>query len=200
MIESRLTSTMSPSVPIANSILKSPSRSQPPLRFAFILTQDFWKICNFNLYPYGNAKRVQNGSSWAFTCQHGPAECQGNLIETCAIKKYDLYTQALPFIICLEASPNNWDANGRKCAQLYNLDWNAINQCATSQEGVNFIVEMAQKTEALNPPHTYVPWVVVNDQHTQSTESAVISNMVRYVCSIYKGSVKIDACNWFLSF
>lgn len=57
------------------------------------------------------------------------------------------------------------------------------------------MVEMAQKTEALVPAHTYVPWVVVNDQHTQSTESAVISNMVRYVCSIYKGTVKIDACN-----
>lgn len=54
---------------------------------------------------------------------------------------------------------------------------------------------MAEKTEALNPPHTYVPWIVVNDQHTQSTESAVASNMVRFVCSIYRGPVKIDACN-----
>jgi len=161
--------------------------------------QDFWKICNFNLYPYGNAKRVQNGSSWNFTCQHGDAECQGNLIEACAIKKYDLYTQALPFIICLESNPNNWDANGKKCAQTYNLDWNAISQCSKSQEGVKYIVEMAENTEALVPKHTYVPWVVVNDQHTQSTESAVTSNMVRYVCSVYRGSVKIDACNWFLS-
>jgi len=52
-------------------------------------TKDFWKICEFNFYPYGNGKRVQNGSSWAFTCQHGVKECQGNLIEACAIRKYD---------------------------------------------------------------------------------------------------------------
>lgn len=64
-------------------------------------TKDFWKICEFNLYPYGNAKRAQNGSSWAFTCQHGVRECQGNLIEACAIRKFDYYSQGLPFALCL---------------------------------------------------------------------------------------------------
>lgn len=74
--------------------------------------QDFWKICNFNLYPYGNAKRVQNGSEWIFTCQHGPRECEGNVIEACALKKYDLASQALPFIICLEGDSSNWTRSG----------------------------------------------------------------------------------------
>lgn len=65
-------------------------------------TKDFWKICDFNLYPYGNAKRSQNGSLWNFTCQHGVKECQGNLIEACANKKAtDHNTQAIPFFICL---------------------------------------------------------------------------------------------------
>jgi interferon gamma-inducible protein 30 len=53
---------------------------------------------------------------------------------------------------------------------------------------------MAIQTENLVPAHTYVPWVVVNGAHSQSTESAVEANMVRYVCSIYKGTEKIDAC------
>lgn len=35
-------------------------------------TKDFWKICDFNFFSYGNARRVQNGSSWNITCQHGP--------------------------------------------------------------------------------------------------------------------------------
>jgi interferon gamma-inducible protein 30 len=76
-----------------------------------------------------------------------------------------------------------------------NLDWNAIYSCSTSAEGIEAIVKIAEKTESLSPAHTYVPWIVVNDQHTQSTESAVSSNMVRFVCSIYRGPVKIDACN-----
>lgn len=64
-------------------------------------TKDFWKICEFNIFPYGNARRAQNGSQWAYTCQHGVKECQGNLIEACAAKKFDFYIQGLPFIICL---------------------------------------------------------------------------------------------------
>lgn len=157
-------------------------------------TKDFWKICDFDLYPYGNAKRTKNGDSWNFTCQHGVRECQGNFIETCALKLYDKYTQALPFIICLESNSNDWTTQGKKCASQYNLDWNKIDSCATSQVGVQYLVEMAVATENLVPAHTYVPWVVVNGAHSQSTESAVQSNMVRYVCSIYSGPEKIDAC------
>ena len=43
-------------------------------------TKDIWKISDFFLHPYGNAKSVQNGSSWSFTCQHGARECEGNMI------------------------------------------------------------------------------------------------------------------------
>lgn len=54
---------------------------------------------------------------------------------------------------------------------------------------------MADVTERLEPPHTYVPWVVINDKHSSSSESNLLTNMVKYVCSIYKGPIKIDACN-----
>jgi hypothetical protein len=68
------------------------------------------------------------------------------LIETCAIKKYDLYTQALPFIICLEGNTNDWIQSGKNCAKQLNLDWNVIAQCSTSAEGINYEVQMAQAT------------------------------------------------------
>jgi interferon gamma-inducible protein 30 len=90
------------------------------------------------------------------------------LIETCAIKKYDLYTQALPFIICLEGDTTDWARSGQKCASQLGLDWNLINTCSKAQEGVNYLVEMAVATEKLVPAHTYVPWVVVNGVHSSS--------------------------------
>lgn len=74
------------------------------------------------------------------------------------------------------------------------MDWNIINTCATGKEGNDIMYEMSQLTDKLNPSHTYVPWIVVNDKHSSSSENAVISNMVRYVCSIYAGTEKIDAC------
>jgi interferon gamma-inducible protein 30 len=56
------------------------------------------------------------------------------------------------------------------------------------------MVENAIATEKLQPAHTYVPWIVVNDAHSTSTENAVTNNMVKYVCSIYTGPEKIAAC------
>lgn len=73
-------------------------------------TKDLWLISDFRAIPYGNARTTQNGTSWSFTCQHGVNECVGNMIEACAINMYDWYTKALPFIICIEANPNNWSA------------------------------------------------------------------------------------------
>ena len=89
------------------------------------------------------------------------------------MKKNDLYTKALPFIICLEENSNDWTAQGKKCAASNGLDWAEISKCATSDEGLQYHADMGKITDALVPAHTYVPWVVVNDQHTSSSESGV---------------------------
>ena len=83
---------------------------------------------------------------------------------------------------------------GKKCATQYGLDWEKINSCATSKQGRQYVAEVADATDKLQPAHTYVPWIVVNGAHSSSSESSVQSNMVKYVCSIYKGSLKVDAC------
>jgi len=46
------------------------------------------------------------------------------------------------------------------------LSWESINSCATSEQGIGYEVEMAKATEVLQPPHTYVPWVVINGKHS----------------------------------
>jgi interferon, gamma-inducible protein 30 len=100
-------------------------------------TKDFWKICDFNLYPWGNANRRQAGSDWEIICQHGPTECEGNVIETCALKFYEKYSKAIPFIICLEEAAPNWTA-GEACAKNLGLDWAKIESCANSSQGHQF--------------------------------------------------------------
>lgn len=73
-----------------------------------VKTQDIFKISDIRVYPYGNARWAQNGSTYSFTCQHGAKECQGNIIEVCALRLYDPEKQGLPFIICLEGNTANW--------------------------------------------------------------------------------------------
>jgi len=43
-------------------------------------------IVEFEIVPYGNAQEQRYGSSWYFTCQHGPNECLGKFIMTKQIK------------------------------------------------------------------------------------------------------------------
>jgi hypothetical protein len=74
------------------------------------------------------------------------------------------------------------------------MDWNSISSCATSSQGNIWQNDMGVRTSSLVPAHTYVPWVNVNGKHATNTEDAVETNMVKFICDNYKGSVKIAAC------
>lgn len=75
------------------------------------------------------------------------------------------------------------------------MNWASIQTCAYGPEGVQLHYEYGVKTNSLNPAHRYVPWIVVNGEHSSGSENAVISNMVGFICKTYKGSVKIAACH-----
>ena len=46
----------------------------------------FTGIMSLKLYPYGYAQESQGpNGSWTFRCQHGPPECEGNLLEACIL-------------------------------------------------------------------------------------------------------------------
>jgi interferon gamma-inducible protein 30 len=91
------------------------------------------------------------------------------MIEVCAIKKFDFYTQGLPFSICLEDNTTDFIAQGQRCALKYGMDWNVINTCVNGPEGNKLMYDISIATDKLNPAHTYVPWIVVNDKHTTSS-------------------------------
>ena len=74
------------------------------------------------------------------------------------------------------------------------LDWTRIDKCAKSKEGIEYLLDVAKTTEGLNPPHTYVPWVVIDGKHDEKSEGELVKNMVKYVCGVYRGDEKIEAC------
>ena len=55
--------------------------------------------------------------------------------------------------------------------------------------------EMAQATNALNPAHTYVPWILVNGNHTDDVQSSVQTGLLKYVCDNYEGPNRSPDCD-----
>jgi interferon gamma-inducible protein 30 len=53
--------------------------------------------------------------------------------------------------------------------------------------------KLAQKTASLNPPHNYVPWIVVNGKHTDEIQHAAQDDLLGLICKLYLG-VKPEQC------
>jgi len=150
-------------------------------------------IFEITLYPYGNAEEKKSGDTWKFNCQHGKGECQMNLIETCAIHLLSHPDQFMPLINCVEK--NATMGNAQKCAESLQIEWGPILQCYKGSEG-NFLEhQMAQKTEALEPKHQYVPWIVVDGKHTEEMQTDAQTALAEFICTNYKGKAPKECEN-----
>jgi hypothetical protein len=73
-----------------------------------------------------------------------------------------------------------------KCGQQLNIDLQKVFECISSNLGSMLEHNMAGLTDALQPPHQYVPWVTINNVHTEDIEKQAESNLIKLVCDTYK--------------
>nr|CAB3501113.1 unnamed protein product [Digitaria exilis] len=137
---------------------------------------------DLKLVPYGNA-RVHAGGE--ISCQHGPYECLLNTVEGCAIDAWPDLDVHFRFIYCVEdlvvkGQYKTW----KSCFQKLGLDPKPVTECYQSEQGHKLDLKYANQTDALVPPHRYVPWVVVDGQPLLED----YENFEVYVCKAYKGS------------
>lgn len=151
-------------------------------------------IMNLSIVPYGNANERRVGNKWQFTCQHGEEECYGNLIETCAIYYHPNVSVYFPFIHCIEASSSYPKQAAPECAEKFGLDYSKIRSCAEGPLGNSLEHKMAKKTDALQPPHQYVPWVTLNGVHTDKIQNEAESDLKKLICETYQGNPKPAGC------
>ncbi|PKK19493.1 interferon, gamma-inducible protein 30 [Columba livia] len=128
-------------------------------------------VLSVTLVPYGNAQERNVSGKWRFQCQHGPEECLGNMIETCLMHEAKDFSTYFPVIFCLE-SGSSVTKNLEACLQVYapQLDSGRIAACVQGDVGAALMHRNAQLTEALDPPHQYVPWILVNGKHTNELQ------------------------------
>ncbi|KAK6186960.1 hypothetical protein SNE40_006215 [Patella caerulea] len=156
------------------------------------------EIMNLTIVPYGNAQETLHGSLWAYTCQHGPNECVGNLIDSCAIY-YMNQSFYMPYIYCMEKATATIDpiTAAKKCGPPNSAPVGGILECAKTVFGNRLEHEMAVKTDALQPQHQYVPWVTLNGVHTEKIQDEASNHLIKLICETYQGSKKPEACKTF---
>ncbi|KAI3450576.1 hypothetical protein Pfo_007241 [Paulownia fortunei] len=155
---------------------------------AMIFSDGLINIVDLNLVPWGNAKLYGNHT---FKCQHGPYECLLNTVEACAIDVWPDVKDYFPFIYCVESlvyehNYTYWET----CFEKLGLDASPVADCYNSKRGTELELQYAAETNALQPPHKYVPWVVVDGQPLYDDYRDFIS----YICKAYKGTATPSAC------
>lgn len=168
-------------------------------------TEGFEDMAEVSLYPYGNAHETeQPDGTWSFSCQHGVTECNWNMVEAC-VQDVACGCQ-FKVLECMEeslSSSGGYEELVGKCAADAPCTPDLADQVkactadygfAASSKGNALHHAIAVKTEALNPPHKYVPWVVADGQHTEEINDEVTSDLLGYVCKHFTGE-KAAACN-----
>ncbi|KAM0002899.1 putative gamma interferon inducible lysosomal thiol reductase GILT, Thioredoxin-like superfamily [Helianthus debilis subsp. tardiflorus] len=145
-------------------------------------------IVDLKLSPYGNAKIRSNGT---IVCQHGEWECVLNNVEACAIHAWPVVSDHFPFIYCVEsltyeAKYDEWET----CFEKLNRDPKPVTDCIASGYAHELALQYADEINALEPPHTYVPWVVVDGKPIYDD----YTDFVSFVCKAYKGSNPPQPC------
>ncbi|KAL1825739.1 hypothetical protein ACET3Z_012517 [Daucus carota] len=150
-------------------------------------------IADLKLIPYGNAKIGPNNT---IVCQHGTMECVLNTVESCAIHTWPDVKDHFPFIYCVESLVYEGDYDQwETCFTKLNLNPKPVMDCYGSGYGKKLELQYAAETDALEPRHTYVPWLVVDGQPLYDDYTDFIS----YVCKAYTGSNVPKVCQASLS-
>lgn len=149
-------------------------------------------IIDVNLYAYGNAHQVKRFGTWYFTCQHDEKECALNIVETCAMYLYPEPFTRLSYVYCVADNPTMQGA--RTCASEYDMDWDAICRCTGNKVGNELQHKVGVKTDALDPQHTFIPWIVAEGKSDDSVQREALRNLKELVCSLYAGKAPAE-CN-----
>lgn len=88
-------------------------------------------------------------------CKHGPPECLGNILELCAHELYPDPKAYLGFVMCLTRDYEHIPDRSlvEDCALEHAVDFEAINQCATRDDGahgIDLLRASVQRSAAAN--------------------------------------------------
>lgn len=105
---------------------------------------------------------VKTDDTYEFVCQHGPVECQANIVHACSIDVIKDPTTRLNFVACM--IENNMEPMKimNTCAESIPVDLKAIEKCSETEKGKELLAKYGQMTDSLSPRVSFIPTITLN--------------------------------------
>ena len=142
------------------------------------------------MVAYGNTKDTDG----EFSCQHGEQECKSDALELCtqyllsgninSIETGDTSKAAYPFILCMEEAagdPTQAESCFNDNMANSHITFDEVNKC--SIDDFNTVQTAGMKATAPTN-HTYVPWVLVDNELLDKTN---YYTLLKSICEAYDG-------------
>lgn len=147
--------------------------------------------------PYGKATTKTNADgSLAFECQHGPIECEANIVHACTIEHVHEAAKRLHVIACMIKDNMIPKDAFDKCAKeldIEEVDVQKIRECNESPHGAELLKVYGQQTDALRPKISFIPTVTLDGD--QRRQASVLKDLKGEVCAVLAGHGPMpDAC------
>lgn len=151
------------------------------------------EVINLELVPFGKATVHPDDS---VTCQHDEPECYGNRLQGCHQSLYSSGIQQSWALVRCMYEKDNWQdtsATSTQCLAELSLPSAEILACTTGAQGLEIVKQNSAKTNALVPPLTYVPWIVIEDVHTVAMQDRTFQ-LLPYLCEKHLAKANLTAC------
>ncbi|KYQ47358.1 GILT-like protein C02D5.2 [Trachymyrmex zeteki] len=136
------------------------------------------------LVPYGKAKTIKTSDGYQFTCQHGPIECQANIIHACSIDVIKDPSVQLQFVACM--IENNIDPVRimKTCAERIPVDLESIKKCSNTGRGQELLAKYGEMTNSLVPRVSFIPTITLDGSSEHQVR--ILKNLLKEVCLRFK--------------
>lgn len=100
-----------------------------------------------------------------FRCQHGPAECRRNVFQTCGLNAIgDNQDKQVAFMNCTMRLEIPFE----ECCSLLDLNYEAIEGCSSSQEGVDLQLKVLEMTTPILDISGHIPTITFDGKYDEN--------------------------------
>ncbi|XP_071535492.1 uncharacterized protein [Panulirus ornatus] len=147
---------------------------------------DLHDIIDLEFIPFGKAKATPTGTGdYHFQCQHGPHECHGNRVMSCAQNSLPITSQYQLFMCMMTKTDPS--SSGKQCSEEVGINWAPIDECSTSRAGAKLLYANGIRTANLKPRVYFIPTITIDGHYSDHQLRSSLSDLKSQICAAYHG-------------